>query len=74
MEFKKICDEAVRDIFKLQAERIENLKVIEKAMEDKAFAINKFGIFRLENDEIVNIISATKEKRDEAKVFYIYFI
>uniref|UniRef100_A0A1I8MVV4 Structural maintenance of chromosomes protein 5 n=1 Tax=Musca domestica TaxID=7370 RepID=A0A1I8MVV4_MUSDO len=67
MEFKKICDEAVRDIFKLQAERIEILKVIEKAMEDKAFAINKFGIFRLENDEIVNIISATKEKRDEAK-------
>ncbi|XP_061391212.1 structural maintenance of chromosomes protein 5 [Musca vetustissima] len=66
-EFKQTCKKAIEEILKLQKEKIEVLKAIQKAMESKSYSTSKFSIFRLENDEIVGVISATKEKRDTSK-------
>ncbi|XP_073840909.1 structural maintenance of chromosomes 5 isoform X2 [Musca autumnalis] len=66
-QYKRVCEKAVQDILKLQEEKIGILKAVQKAMDSKAVAASKLCIYRQENEEIVNIISATKEKRDNAK-------
>lgn len=68
-ELKRTCAQTVQDILKLQVAKIEALNEFQKAMDDKAFARTKLSIFQQENEELVNVITSSKEKRDNAKVF-----
>uniref|UniRef100_A0A1I8PBI1 Structural maintenance of chromosomes protein 5 n=1 Tax=Stomoxys calcitrans TaxID=35570 RepID=A0A1I8PBI1_STOCA len=66
-EMKKVCAKAILEIIKMQMSKIEALNEIERAMDKKAFARTKLAIYHQENEELVNVISAIREKRDSAK-------
>lgn len=66
-EFKEVGSKLINEIIKIQAEKVQALDTFQKAISHKAYSKTKLSIFKQESEELSNIISTAKEKRDSAK-------
>lgn len=70
-DLKELGLKTIEDIMQLQKSKIKALLDFQKAINEKAYPKKKISLFNQENEELVNLISSAREKRDSAKVYFV---